>query len=178
MLDKGQENAWFGSDLIRILAVTALLFLATFVIRGLTVKDPIVHFRLLNTGLSGPASFWSLRSALRCAEVWSCCRYSCRRCSAGLQRRREMWTSPRGIATALCMPFVGFLLGLTHHVCAEAFEIWEMSLRQPLLGRLGVGVLDTGILSDYFDTEDEGVDDWFAAGTSRVGDTTAGFESK
>lgn len=47
MLDKGQENDWFGSDLIRVLAMMAVLFLASFVIRELIVKDPIVRFRLL-----------------------------------------------------------------------------------------------------------------------------------
>ncbi len=47
MPDKGQENDWFGSDSIRAMCAVAVLFLSAFVIREITVKDPIVHFRLL-----------------------------------------------------------------------------------------------------------------------------------
>src|ERR1035437_1425676 len=47
MLDKGQEKDWFSSELIKVLAVMAAVFLVAFVIRELTVKDPIVHFHLL-----------------------------------------------------------------------------------------------------------------------------------
>ncbi len=45
MLDKGQEKDWFGSDLIRVLAVMAVMLLASFVIRELTVKDPMTDGR-------------------------------------------------------------------------------------------------------------------------------------
>ena len=44
MLDKGQEKDWFGSEMIRVLAVMAVVFLAAFMVRELAVKDPIVHF--------------------------------------------------------------------------------------------------------------------------------------
>ena len=40
MLDKGQEKDWFGSEMIRVLAVMAVVFLTAFVIRELTVKGP------------------------------------------------------------------------------------------------------------------------------------------
>lgn len=111
MLDKGQEKDWFDSDLIRMLAVIALLFLAAFVIRELTVKDPIVHFHLLHyrTFASGIALVTTLGFVLYGSLVllplfmqtllgWTAA-------TAGI------WTSPRGIGTALCMPLVGYLLG-------------------------------------------------------------------
>ena len=47
MLDKGQEEDWFGSRLIVTLAILALVFLAAFVFRELRTPDPIVRFRLL-----------------------------------------------------------------------------------------------------------------------------------
>ncbi len=111
MLDKGQEKDWLGSDLIRALAVIALLFLGAFVIRELTVRDPIVHFRLLQfrTFATGIALVTILGSVVYGSLVllplfmqtllgWTAA-------TAGI------WMSPRGIGTALCMPLVGYLLG-------------------------------------------------------------------
>lgn len=111
MLDQGQEKDWFGSDLIRVLAVTAVLFLTLFVIRELTVSDPIVHFRLFRyrSFAAGIALVTTLGFVLYGSLVllplfmqtllgWTAV-------TAGL------WTSPRGIGTALCMPLVGYLLG-------------------------------------------------------------------
>ena len=47
MLDKGQEEDWFGSRLIITLALTAAAGLTAFVIRELSTDHPIVRFRLL-----------------------------------------------------------------------------------------------------------------------------------
>ncbi|MFY9912515.1 MAG: DHA2 family efflux MFS transporter permease subunit [Candidatus Sulfotelmatobacter sp.] len=111
MLDKGQENDWFGSDLIRVLAVMAVLFLAAFVIRELTVKDPIVRFRLLRyrsfaTGLTlATVLGFVLYGSLVLLPLFMQTLLGWTATTAGL------WTSPRGIATALCMPLVGYLLG-------------------------------------------------------------------
>jgi len=46
MLDKGQEEDWFGSHLIAGLAIAAVIGLAAFPIRELLVKEPLVDFRL------------------------------------------------------------------------------------------------------------------------------------
>jgi DHA2 family multidrug resistance protein len=46
-LDKGQQDDWFASTLIRVLAVVAGLGLIAFVWRELTVDDPIVDLRVL-----------------------------------------------------------------------------------------------------------------------------------
>ena len=111
MLDKGQERDWFGSDLIRILAVVALLFLAAFVIRELTVKNPIVHFRLLQyrtfaTGIALVTTLgFVLYGSLILLPLFMQTLLGWTAATAG------MWTSPRGIGTALCMPLVGYLLG-------------------------------------------------------------------
>ncbi|MFZ0864364.1 MAG: DHA2 family efflux MFS transporter permease subunit [Candidatus Sulfotelmatobacter sp.] len=111
MLDKGQENDWFGSELIRVLAVIALLLLAAFVIRELAVKDPIVHFRLLQyrtfaTGIALVTALgFVLYGSLVLLPLFMQTLLGWTATTAG------MWTSPRGIATALCMPLVGYLLG-------------------------------------------------------------------
>jgi DHA2 family multidrug resistance protein len=111
MLDKGQEKDWFASDLIRALAATALVFLTAFVIRELTVEDPIVHFRLLQfrtfaTGIALVTVLgFVLYGSLVLLPLFMQTLLGWTAAAAGL------WSSPRGIGTALCMPLVGYLLG-------------------------------------------------------------------
>jgi DHA2 family multidrug resistance protein len=111
MLDKGQEKDWFASDLIRTLAVLAVGFLAVFIIRELTAKNPIVHFSLLRfrtfaTGVSLAAVMgFVLYGSLIVLPLFMQTLLNWTATTAGF------WTSPRGIGTALCMPLVGYLLG-------------------------------------------------------------------
>jgi len=111
MLDKGQEKDWFGSEMIRVLAVMAAVFLVAFVIRELTVKDPIVHFHLLRyrsfaTGIGLAAMLgFVLYGGLILLPLFMQTLLGWTAATAGI------WTSPRGIGTALCMPLVGYLLG-------------------------------------------------------------------
>jgi DHA2 family multidrug resistance protein len=111
MLDKGQEEDWFSSPLIVILAILAIVGLTAFVVRELSIPDPIVHFRLFHfrTFTAGIVVVTILGFVLYGSLVllplfmqellgWTAV-------TAGI------WTSPRGIGTALCMPLVGWLLG-------------------------------------------------------------------
>jgi len=111
MLDKGQEEDWFGSRLIVTLALSAAAGLTTFVIRQLSTDHPIVRFRLLEhrNFASGIVLVFVLGFVLYGTLVllplfmqtllgWTAV-------TAGF------WTSPRGIGTAICMPLVGILLG-------------------------------------------------------------------
>lgn len=110
MLDKGQEKDWFGSDLIRTLAVIAMVFLAAFVIRELIVPDPIVRFRLLRyrtfaTGIVLVTILgFVLYGSLVLLPLFMQTLLNWTAATAGL------WTSPRGIGTALFMPLAGYLL--------------------------------------------------------------------
>ncbi|MGP8260447.1 MAG: DHA2 family efflux MFS transporter permease subunit [Acidobacteriaceae bacterium] len=111
MLDRGQEQDWFGSEFIRVLAVMAVVFLTAFVIRELTVKDPIVHFHLMRfrafatgIGLAAVLGF-VLYGGLILLPLFMQTLLGWTAATAGL------WTSPRGIGTAMCMPLVGYLLG-------------------------------------------------------------------
>jgi MFS transporter, DHA2 family, multidrug resistance protein len=111
LLDKGQEKDWFASNLIRVLAVLAVGFLAAFVIRELTVKDPIVRFRLLKyrtfgTGIALVTALgFVLYGSLVLLPLFMQTLLGWTATSAGV------WTSPRAVGTALCMPLVGYLLG-------------------------------------------------------------------
>ena len=89
----------------------AVVFLAAFVIRELIVKDPIVHFRLLRyrtfaagIGLVTVLGF-VLYGSLVLLPLFMQTLLGWTAATAGI------WTSPRGIGTALCMPLVGYLLG-------------------------------------------------------------------
>ena len=111
MLDKGQEEDWFASHFIVALAVIAAVMLTAFVIRELYTPQPIVRFRLLRyrnfaagialvtvLGFVLYGSLVLLPLFMQTLLGWTAV-------TAGI------WTSPRGVATALCMPLVGYLLG-------------------------------------------------------------------
>ena len=111
MLDRGQEDDWFGSSFIVTLALIAAILLPAFVVWELSVPDPIVHFRLLKirtfaagimlvtvTGFVLYGSLVLLPLFMQKLLGWTSL-------TAGL------WTSPRGMGTALCLPLVGYLLG-------------------------------------------------------------------
>jgi DHA2 family multidrug resistance protein len=111
MFDKGQEEDWFSSHFIIALAITAAVMLTAFVIRQLRSPQPLVKFELfkyrsfaIGIGFITALGFVMYGSLvllpLFMQELlgWTAA-------TAGI------WTSPRGIATAACMPLVGYLLG-------------------------------------------------------------------
>jgi DHA2 family multidrug resistance protein len=111
MLDKGQEDDWFGSDFIVTLAVIAAIMLPAFVIRELYVDQPIVRFRLFKyrnfasgIGLVTMLGF-VLYGSLVLLPLFMQTLLGWTAVTAGI------WTSPRGVGTAICMPLVGYLLG-------------------------------------------------------------------
>jgi DHA2 family multidrug resistance protein len=111
MLDKGQEEDWFGSHFIVTLAMIAGIMLPAFVIRELRIEQPIVHFRLLKyrnfatgIGLATTLGF-VLYSSLVLLPLFMQTLLGWTAVTAGI------WTSPRGVGMAMCMPLVGYLLG-------------------------------------------------------------------
>ncbi len=111
MLDKGQELDWFGSNLIRVLCVVALVCLTVFVVRELTTEDPIVRFSLLRyrtfaagVGLDTILGF-ALYGSLVLLPLFMQTLLGWTATTAGI------WNSPKGIGIALCTPVVGYLLG-------------------------------------------------------------------
>jgi len=111
MLDKGQEDDWFASRFIRTLAVTAAVMLTAFIYRQLHTQNPLVKLSLFRNrtfavGIVIVAvlmfvlygSMVSLPLFMQVLLGWNAQ-------TAGL------WTSPRGLATAVFMPIVGWLLG-------------------------------------------------------------------
>ncbi len=111
MLDKGQEADWFGSNFIITLAIIAAVMLPAFVVWELYVPDPLVHFGLFTdrtfaTGILLVTILgFVLYGSLVLLPLFMQTLLGWTAVTAGV------WTSPRGIGTALCMPVVGYLLG-------------------------------------------------------------------
>jgi DHA2 family multidrug resistance protein len=111
MFDKGQQEDWFNSHLIVMLAVVSVVLLTGFILRELTVDQPIVQLNLLKyrsfsmgivlVTVLGFVLFGSvvlLPLFMQTLLGWTAT-------TAGL------WTSPRAVGTAVFMPLVGYLLG-------------------------------------------------------------------
>ncbi len=111
MLDKGQEDDWFGSHFITVLAVLAVVGLAGLIIRELKAAHPVIDlgvFRyrtyaigtFLMTGVGFVLYGSTVLLPLLMQEVLG---YTATH--AGVTNL------PRGLASFLFMPFVGYLTG-------------------------------------------------------------------
>ena len=111
VFDKGQEDDWFGSRFIVIMAITAAVGLVAFVIWELRNRDAVVHFKLLRyrtftagIGLS-MLLFFSLYGSIVILPLFMQQLLDFPAITAG------WWNSPRGIATLFLMPVAGYLIG-------------------------------------------------------------------
>jgi DHA2 family multidrug resistance protein len=111
MLDKGQEEDWFSSRFIIVLAVTALVMLTAFVIRELRTPQPLVKLSLLkNRSFTAGIAISTVLGFVLFGSLVSLPLFMQELLGWNAQTA-GMWTSPRGVATALCMPLVGYLIG-------------------------------------------------------------------
>ncbi len=110
LLDKGQEDDWFGSHFIVWLAVIAAVGLAAFVIRELMARHPIVHLRVFKnrTYATGVALMsmlgFVLYGSLVLLPLFMQILLNYTSMAAGI------WTSPRGLGSMIFMPITGILL--------------------------------------------------------------------
>lgn len=132
MLDKGQQEDWFGSHLIVVLAVLTVVGLVAFVLRELWTKEPVVHLRLFvnRTYASGVGLVALLGvvlyGGLVALPLFLQLLLGYDALTAG------MLTSPRGIGTMIFMPLAGYLL-------SRAFDSrWMMAVG---MVTAGVGML-------------------------------------
>jgi DHA2 family multidrug resistance protein len=110
MLDKGQQEDWFSSRLIVTLGVLALAGIAAMIVRELTTEHPIVDLRVFRnrTWATGTCLFTVLGFVLFGSTVLlplvmqTLLGYSA--FQAGVTNM------PRGIASFVMMPVVGFLM--------------------------------------------------------------------
>ena len=110
MLDKGQEEDWFGSHFITILAVLAIAGLLFFVIRELVERDPVVQLRVFKIGTYTTGVFlmtvlgFVLYGSTVLIPLWLQTLMGYSALQAG------MAMLPRGLGSFLFMPVVGMLM--------------------------------------------------------------------
>jgi MFS family permease len=111
MLDRGEEDNWFGSHLITALAVVAAVSLVLLIWRELVARRPVVDIRLFRNRtfalaillmfIMGYVMYGNLVLMPQYVQVmlgWSA-------------ERAGMVLSPGGLTLLLLMPVVGFLVG-------------------------------------------------------------------
>jgi DHA2 family multidrug resistance protein len=111
VLDKGQEDDWFGSGRIQLLAVVAVVCLIAVLVRELVIKNPVVDLKLYrdrNFSLSHIMIFClgfvlSGSTVLLPQFLQTLMGYSA--------TRAGMVLSPGGIVMIFAMPMAGLLLG-------------------------------------------------------------------
>jgi DHA2 family multidrug resistance protein len=129
ILDKGQEDDWFGAVWIRWMAAILLIAFVTFLMRELTVKNPVVNLRIfadrnfavgcILIGAFG-AVIYGLVTLLP-LFYQTLLNYTAS--AAGLA------VSPRGIGAILIMPIIGFLTSKmdNRYLVASGFALFGWS---------------------------------------------------
>ena len=110
LLDKGQQEDWFSSNLIRTLTVFTIVGLVLFVIRELTVEHPIVDLRVFKnrTYATGVMMMTVLGFVLYGSTVLLPLWLQVLMGYPALQSGMAML--PRGLGSFLFMPIVGILM--------------------------------------------------------------------
>jgi DHA2 family multidrug resistance protein len=134
VLDRGQQEDWFSSNLIVVGAIVSVFALAVLVVNELTVEQPIVNLRLFRdrTFATGSAVmfclFFTLMGSIVLLPIYvqSLMGYSAY--DAGLV------LGPGGLATLMVMPVVGNLVQrvnpkkiLACGILVVAYTCWSMS---------------------------------------------------
>jgi DHA2 family multidrug resistance protein len=111
VLDKGQEDDWFGSNYIIVLTVVAVVGIAAFIIHELRARDPVVNLRVFKERTYSAGVFlmtvlgFVLYGSLLLLPVFLQTLLGYPALDAGLAM------APRGLGSFLMMPVVGTVLG-------------------------------------------------------------------
>jgi DHA2 family multidrug resistance protein len=134
MLDKGQENDWFGSHFIIVLCVLAIVGIGGLVIRELTAEHPILDLTIfkyrsfaIGTFLMTVIGFVLYGSTVLLPLLMQVL--------LGYTATKAGITNlPRGLASFLIMPIVGRLTGKVDQrkllgigLVASAYAMWSLS---------------------------------------------------
>jgi DHA2 family multidrug resistance protein len=134
MLDKGQEEDWFGSHFILTLAILCVLGFVFFVVRELTTGHPVVQLRIFKNRTYATGVFlmtvlgFVLYGSTVLLPLWLQTLMGYSALEAG------MAMLPRGLGSFLFMPIVGILMGkiearklLAAGLIVSSFSIWQLS---------------------------------------------------
>jgi DHA2 family multidrug resistance protein len=111
VLDKGQQEDWFGSGFIVILFVLALAALVAFVMRELMTRDPVVNLRVLKERTYAAGTMFMtvlgfvLYGSLVALPIFVQVLLGYPAAQAGIAM------APRGLGSFIGMPIVGAIIG-------------------------------------------------------------------
>ncbi|HEX6465895.1 MAG TPA: DHA2 family efflux MFS transporter permease subunit [Terriglobales bacterium] len=134
LLDKGQEEDWFGSNFIRTLCVLAIVGFAAFIIRELTTEHPVVDLSVfkIRTYATGVFLMTALGFVLYGSTVLIPLLLQTLLGYPALQAGIAML--PRGLGSFIAMPAVGALLAkvkahylLVCGILLGSFAMWRLS---------------------------------------------------
>ncbi len=110
MLDKGQEDDWFGSRFITILFLLSVVALAAFLFRELRIDHPVVDLRVFKERTYATGVFlmtvvgFVLYGSLVLLPIWL-------QTLLGYPALQAGWAlAPRGLGSFLMMPLVGIIM--------------------------------------------------------------------
>ena len=111
MLDKGQEEDWFGSHFIMILAVLAVVGLGGLIIRELRAEHPVIDLSVFRNRSYAVGTF--LMTTVGFVLYGSTVLYPLmmQELLGYTATHAGVTNFPRGMASFIFMPFVGFLVG-------------------------------------------------------------------
>jgi len=151
MLDKGQEDDWFGSNFIRTLCVFTILGLAAFIIRELTTEHPIVDLSVfkIRTYATGVFLMTVLGFVLYGSTVLVPLLLQTLLGYPALQAGMAML--PRGLGSFVAMPAVGALMSkvrprylLVCGIFLGSFAMWRLA---HLMRNIGASIGISMVLS-------------------------------
>jgi len=111
MLDKGQEEDWFGSHIIVALAIFAVLGLGGLIIRELTAKDPVIDFSVFKYRSYAVGTFLMTVVGFVLYGSTVLLPLFMQELLGYTATHAGVTNFPRGMASFLFMPVVGFLVG-------------------------------------------------------------------
>jgi DHA2 family multidrug resistance protein len=134
MLDKGQEEDWFGSNFIIVLAILAVAGLGAFILNEFIRAHPIVNLRVFRVRTYATGVFlmtmlgFVLYGSMVLLPIFlqSLLGYSALDSGVAML--------PRGLGSFIAMPVVGFLMSkieprklLAGGMLVAAFSLWDLS---------------------------------------------------
>jgi DHA2 family multidrug resistance protein len=111
MLDKGQQEDWFSSNMILILAIVAVVLLSVFIIRELVAKHPIINLYVFKnrTYALGVLMMTTVGFVLYGSLVLLPIMLQTLLGYTALESGKAL--APRGLGSLMCTPIVGMLIG-------------------------------------------------------------------
>ncbi len=140
MLDKGQEDDWFGSHFIVVLCVLAVVGLAGLIIRELTAKHPVIDLTVFKYRSYAVGTFlmtligFVLYGSTVLLPLFMQVLLGYTATHAGVTNL------PRGMASFLIMPIVGRLTGKFDHRKLLAIGLFASAIAMFQLSRFNLNV--------------------------------------